>query len=61
MKKKLALNTITSVLFQITTLICGFILPRLILSTYGSETNGLVSSINQFLSMIGFLDWVLAL
>lgn len=56
MKKKLALNTITSVLFQITTLICGFILPRLILSTYGSETNGLVSSINQFLSMIGFLE-----
>lgn len=56
MKKKLALNTITSVLFQITTLICGFILPKLILSTYGSETNGLVSSINQFLSMIGFLE-----
>lgn len=56
MKKKLTLNTMTSVLFQVTTLICGFILPRLILSTYGSEINGLVSSINQFLSMIGFLE-----
>lgn len=56
MKKRLTLNTMTSVLFQITTLICGFILPRLILSTYGSEINGLVSSINQFLSMIGFLE-----
>lgn len=56
MKKKLALNTITSVLFQLTTLVCGFILPRLILSTFGSEVNGLVSSINQFLSMISFLE-----
>lgn len=56
MKKKLVLNTITSVLFQITTLICGFILPRLILDTFGSEVNGLVSSINQFLSMIAFLE-----
>ena len=56
MKKKLALNTITSVIFQLTTLICGFILPRMILSTFGSEVNGLVSSINQFLSMIAFLE-----
>lgn len=52
----LALNTITSLLFQITTILCGFIVPRLILSQYGSEVNGLVNSINQYLGIIAFLE-----
>ena len=30
--------------------ICGFILPRLILASYGSKYNGLIASITQFLS-----------
>lgn len=55
-KKKLLLNTITSLLFQVTTVICGFILPRLILKHYGSEVNGIISSITQFLALISFLD-----
>lgn len=54
--KLLALNTITSLLFQITTIICGFIVPRLILSHYGSEVNGLVNSITQYLGIIAFLE-----
>lgn len=54
--KKLKWNTISSLLLQLTTIICGFILPRLILKSYGSEVNGLVNSIMQFLSMIAFLD-----
>lgn len=56
MKKKLLLNTVISIIFQIVTLICGFILPRLILQQYGSEVNGLVQSITQFLSLIAFLE-----
>lgn len=56
MKKKLLLNTISSIFFQITTLICGFILPRLILGQYGSNVNGLVSSITQFLNLIALLE-----
>lgn len=36
--------------------ISGFILPRLILSTYGSDVNGLVNSITQFLGVISLLD-----
>ena len=36
--------------------ISGFILPRLILGTYGSEVNGLVDSITQFLGVITLLD-----
>lgn len=54
--KKLKYNTVASIVFQLTTLICGFILPKLILSYYGSETNGLVNSIAQFLQMIAFLE-----
>ena len=53
---RLAKNTITSLLFQITTIICGFILPRQILKAYGSEVNGLVNSITQFLAVIAFLE-----
>lgn len=55
-KKRLALNTVSSLTFQITTIICGFILPRLILSSFGSEVNGLVNSITQFLTVIAFLE-----
>lgn len=55
-KKKLAANTVSSLLFRICTIICGFILPRLILSSYGSEINGLVNSITQFLGVIAFLE-----
>ncbi|WP_049690244.1 polysaccharide biosynthesis C-terminal domain-containing protein [Anaerococcus jeddahensis] len=55
-KKLLALNTSSSLIFQVTTIICGFILPRLILESYGSEVNGLVNSIMQFLAIISFLE-----
>ena len=56
MKRKLLYNTVSSFVFQATTIICGFILPRLILHTFGSEVNGLVNSIAQFLSIISFLE-----
>ncbi len=55
-KKKLAKNTIASFMFQITTIVCGFILPRLILRSFGSEVNGLINSITQFLHVIAFLE-----
>lgn len=49
-------NLISAVIFQITSIISGLILPRLILSTFGSNINGLVSSITQFLSFISLLE-----
>ena len=55
-KKKLALNTVSSLIYQAIAIICGFILPRLILGFYGSAVNGLVSSINQFLQIVAFLE-----
>ena len=54
--KKLALNTITSLGLQVVNVICGFILPRLILEAFGSDVNGLVNSITQFLGVITLLD-----
>lgn len=55
-KQKLYLNMFMAIGNQIVVLVCGFVLPRLILSYYGSETNGLVSSITQFLNLISFLE-----
>ena len=49
-------NSISPLVFQIITIICGFILPKLILTSFGSEVNGLVNSISQFLGVIAFLE-----
>lgn len=54
--QRLKLNTYTSLLSKIVILFSGLILPRLILANYGSEVNGLVNSVTQFLSIITFLD-----
>lgn len=48
--RKAALNTAFSLLEELVSVICGFILPRLILSAFGSKYNGLTASITQFLS-----------
>lgn len=54
--KKLKLNTIIGFLSQVTTFICGFIIPHIILKYYGSETNGLIASITNFLSFISLAE-----
>lgn len=55
-KNQLIANTVSALIFQVATILCGFILPRLILGAYGSEVNGLVNSILQFLGIISFLE-----
>lgn len=54
--KILFYNSIMPLIYQATTIICGFILPRLILGHFGTEVNGLVNSITQFLGIIAFLE-----
>lgn len=54
MNKKI--NLITSLIFQVATMLSGLILPRIIIGTFGSELNGMVSSITQFLSFISLLE-----
>lgn len=48
--KKTLINTIMDLILQLVTIVCGFILPRLILEKFGSQYNGIISSITQFLS-----------
>lgn len=55
-KKKAMYNLITSVILQIVSIICGLIVPKLIISTYGSNLNGLINSITQFLAYITLLE-----
>ena len=53
--KKALINSFSALLLELVTIICGFILPRLILSRFGSSYNGITSSITQFLSYIALL------
>ncbi len=46
----------TAALLEVVMLVCGLILPRLILSHYGSAYNGITSSAKQFLSAISILN-----
>lgn len=57
MKSKKALyNLIASLALQIITSISGIILPRLFIEAYGSNINGMVSSINQFLRYLSLVE-----
>ena len=53
--KKAIINTFAGLLYEAVALICGMILPRLILSAFGSSYNGITTSITQFLSVIALL------
>lgn len=49
-------NVFSAIVYQIVHIAYGLIIPRLILGAFGSEINGLVSSISQFLSFIALLE-----
>lgn len=54
--QKFAMNSLVSAINQIVVMVVGFITPGIMISTYGSEINGLVSSINQFISYITLVE-----
>lgn len=56
LKNENSLNVICAFFLQITAIISGFFVSKIILISFGSEVNGLVSSINQFLSVISLLE-----
>ena len=56
MDKTTRINMIFSIVLQIVTIISGFIIPRQILLAFGSEVNGLVNSITQFLNYIILIE-----
>jgi len=55
-RKKTIYNIAASLILQFIILISGFIVPKLIIKSYGSDVNGLLSSITQFLSYIALLQ-----
>lgn len=56
MKNRLYLNNIVSLIYQVTSVVVGLIIPRLLLNNYGSMINGYVSSITRMLGFISILD-----
>lgn len=57
MKSKVTLlNMMSGLILQFFTMVSGFIIPRIILTYFGSDVNGLISSLNQFLGYIGLLE-----
>lgn len=53
-------NSASTALLQITTMIVGFIVPRIMISNYGSEINGLIASVTQLINYFNLLEAGLA-
>lgn len=49
-------NTLMTALYQFVVMLSGFILPKVMLSCYGSEVNGLVTSITQFINYLTLVE-----
>lgn len=54
--KKFVYNVFTTALLQIVMLLSGVIIPKVMLNVYGSEINGLVSSITQFINYFNLVE-----
>lgn len=55
-RKKLMLNTASALCYQLVSLVCGFVLPKFVIPYFGSDANGLLNSITQFLSVISLCE-----
>ena len=54
--KKAIYSIFTSLICQVVILLYGFIVPKIIITNYGSNVNGLISSVTQFLAYITLLE-----
>ena len=55
-KKKYIYSILASLLGQLISIICGIVLPRILIKYYGSELNGASASISRFLGYIALLE-----
>ena len=53
---KISKNVIAALALQICNILSGLIIPRLIISIFGSNVNGLIASITQFTDYISLLE-----
>ncbi|WP_042202978.1 sugar isomerase [Paenibacillus camerounensis] len=56
MAKKSILNVLVGVLSQLIVIGLGFYIPRLVILTYGSEANGLITSVVQVITYLSLLE-----
>lgn len=54
--KKGLMNSVTGLLAIMVNVLMGLLIPRLVLVNYGSETNGLINSINQFIAYLSLFE-----
>ncbi len=55
-EKRAVLNIVVSLCYQAVSIVCGVIIPQLMIRTYGSELYGATTSILNFLSYITLLE-----
>ncbi len=55
-RKKVTSNIIASVFGYVVSIIIGLVLPRFFTLTYGSEVNGLLGSVNQYVVYLGLFE-----
>ena len=54
--KTTKLNFISGMIAIFISTLCGFLIPRIIIRVFGSEVNGLISSINQYIGYASLLE-----
>ncbi|MBR2992885.1 MAG: sugar isomerase [Clostridiales bacterium] len=55
-KKKAIINTCFSLLLELASVLSGFVIPNIIIRSFGSDINGLCNSITSFLGYISILQ-----
>lgn len=55
-EKRFTYNVVSNIVVQIVVAVSGFIIPKYILSIFGSTTNGMINSISQFLTYAGLVE-----
>lgn len=55
-EKRAKLNIIVTLVCQLLTMVCGIVVPRILITHFGSEAYGATASITQFLSYITLLE-----
>lgn len=55
-RKKIGYNLVFNIFSQVVILALGIVLPRLVLVSYGSEVNGLLTTISQIFTYVGLLE-----
>lgn len=54
--KQAAKNVLSTILLQLIISLTGIYIPQLMIATYGSDVNGVISSITQFITYLGLVE-----